>query len=132
MPCGLLLGHHKSVSRTGAARAWQPCGAVEAANENLELSRSLGYRAHEAETLRVLGEALVSTDLGQAEGLVRQALDMSATLGLRVEEAHGLRILAEIQERAGSHELAQECRSGATARYRELKMERWLQPAGNR
>ena len=33
---------------------------------------------------------------------------------------------------AGSHELAQECRSGATARYRELKMERWLQPAGNR
>ena len=106
--------------------------AVEAANENLELSRSLGYRAHEAETLRVLGEALVSTDLGQAEGFVRQALDMSATLGLRVEEAHGLRILAEIQERAGARELAEECRSGATALYCELKMERWLQPAGNR
>ena len=109
-----------------------PVAAIEAAKENLQLSRNLGYRAHEAETLRVLGEALVNTDLRHAEDFARQALDLSVTLGLRPDEAHSRRILADIQERTGAHEAAEQSRSCATALYTELKMVRWLEPASNR
>jgi hypothetical protein len=83
------------------------------ASENLRLSRDLGYRAHEAESLRVLGAALVSVDLAEAENSVRQALHLSVTLGLRPEQAHGLRVLSDIQRRAAVYEAASKSRSEA-------------------
>lgn len=109
-----------------------PAAAVEAANENLELTRKFGYRAHEAETLRALGDALASIDMQQAEELVQKALDLSGTLGLRPEQAHGLRILSDIQQRAAAYEAARESRTAADTIYRELKMTHWLQPANDR
>ena len=95
--------YFSAVSRVFLAEALlahgEPEAAIEAANENLRLSRDMGYHAHEAELLRVLGAALAGADPAQAEGFVRQALDLSVTLGLRPEQAHGLRVLADIQQR---------------------------------
>ena len=102
------------------------------ASENRRLSRDLGYRAHEAESLRVLGAALASVDLAQAENSVRQALHLSVTLGLRPEQAHGLRVLSDIQRRAAAYEAASESRSGADTIYNELKMALWVRPANDR
>jgi class 3 adenylate cyclase/tetratricopeptide (TPR) repeat protein len=109
----------------------ESAAAIEMASENLRLSRDLGYRAHEAESLRVLGAALASVDLAQAENSVRQALHLSVTLGLRPEQAHGLRVLSDIHRRAAAYEAASESRCGADKIYSELKMALWARPAND-
>jgi class 3 adenylate cyclase/tetratricopeptide (TPR) repeat protein len=110
-----------------AQGAWE--AAADVARENLRLSRDLGYRAHEAESLRVLAAALANSDLVQAEDRIREALELSVALGLKPEQAHGLRMLADFRERSGMSEAAALSRLNATALYREMSMARWLGPA---
>lgn len=104
--------------------------ALEAAQENLRLCRNLGYRAHEAETLRVVGAILLHSDLGKAEESARQAVQLSGVLGLQPEQAHGFRVLGEIQKRAGDP-AAKESIARAAELYRELRMTHWLNQAGD-
>ncbi len=104
-------------------------GVLEAASESLALAKSLGYRAQEAQSLRVLGAALIKdgSDYRQAEAHVRSALSLAVQLGLRPEEAHALRALSHVQSAQGRNEESYRNIVLARSIYEELKMDYWLQ-----
>lgn len=101
---------------------------LEAARESLTLAKGLGYRAQEAESLRILGAALMThgSDFREAEGHVRSALALARELGLRPEEAHALRMLGRIQSAQGRNDDASDNIALARSIYQDLKMDHWL------
>lgn len=104
----------------------QPAAALEIGNGALKLCRDLGYRAREAELLRLVAAALVGHEPDQAEALVREGLALAQALELRPAEAHALRVLGDIQVMRGHADAADQTFGRARAIYRELGMHLWL------
>jgi tetratricopeptide (TPR) repeat protein len=109
-----------------------PACARDTAEEALRLSREYGYRAHEAESLRVLADVLgrSDADLSQAQGYAERALSLARKLGLRPEEAHALRVAGDILRLRGFDDRAHGSHERARAIYRDLGMHFWLERMG--
>ncbi|MEX0853007.1 MAG: AAA family ATPase [Bauldia sp.] len=106
--------------------AGDPERALEMAEAGLNVARVGGYRALEAELLRVKAAAIAGTDVAEAETLVQEGLALARKLGMRPEEAHALRVLGDIQTRQGRTDPARENHDRARSMYRELGMALWL------
>jgi class 3 adenylate cyclase/tetratricopeptide (TPR) repeat protein len=105
--------------------------ALELADKALTIARANGYRAQEAELLRVKGAALGAINPVEAVALVNEGLDLARGLGMRPEEGHAFRVLSDIEAGSGGASAAAgESRDQARAIYRDLGMKYWLERMG--
>ena len=105
----------------------RPDRALAVAEAALSVARANGYRAQEAELLRIEAAALATTDSAEAEARVNEGLVLARKLGMRPEEGHALRVLGDIQSSKGESVAASESRERARAIYTDLGMKYWLQ-----
>ena len=105
--------------------------AIAVAEGGLGMARELGYRAQEAELLRVKATALADADPVAAETLVDDGLALARELRMRPEEGHALRVLGDIKTSIGDAP-AGACESGSRpydlpgARHDLLARPDWL------
>ena len=98
----------------------------------LSLARERGERGREADALRLLGDVAAHRerlDVTAAGGFYSQALALASELGMHPLVAHchlGLRTLAG---RTGDRAKAEAHLTTATAMYREMGMDFWLEKA---
>lgn len=107
-----------------------PARALEVAEVGLKVANMCGYRAQEAELLRVKAAALAMTDPAAANALVQEGLTLARSLAMRPEEGHALRVLADIQTGSGEAATGRENRDRARAVYGKLGMTYWLERVG--
>ena len=117
-------------SQTGARLAEtlalrDPRRALDVAETALRVSRASGFRALEAELLRVKAASLVSVDSEAAEAAAREGYGLAEWLGLDPEQGHGLRTLGDIMAAKGDVKKAEELHGLARAKFRSLGMKRW-------
>jgi hypothetical protein len=97
-----------------------------------DLAMEHNGRGHEARALHLLG-AIASyrnpPDNTTAEGYHRQALALATELGMRPLVAHCHLGLGKLDHRPEKRQTAQEHFATATAMYREMDMQLWLQKA---
>ncbi len=103
----------------------EPRRALDVAETALGVARTSGYRAIEAELLRVKASALLSLDATAAEASVREGLELAENLRLGPEQGHCLRVLGEVMAARGDATKANEFHELARARFRSLGMRRW-------
>ncbi len=101
--------------------------ALDVAAAALGVAMASGFRALEAELLRVKASALLSLDAEAAEAAARAGLELAEKLGLGPEQGHGLQILADIMAAKGDAMKAEELHSLAQARFQSLGMKRWAE-----
>ena len=104
----------------------QPKRALELAETYLGVARASGFRAQEAELLRVKAAALLSADLEASEAAAKEGYELALQLDLGPEQGHGLRTLGDIAAAKGDATKANELRDRAEAKFRSLGMKRWL------
>jgi tetratricopeptide (TPR) repeat protein len=102
----------------------QPERALELVETTLGVARTRGFRAQEAELLRVKAASLLSIDCEAAEAA---ALELAQRLGLGPEQGHGLRALGDIFAAKGDARRAEELRDLASAKFQSLDMKRWAE-----
>jgi tetratricopeptide (TPR) repeat protein len=130
----LGLFHSLLVTRLGetlmlADRIEEALGQAERA---LALTRERGERGFEAWALRLLGEIASHRDppdAKTADGHYRDALALADELGMRPLVAHCHLGLGKLYRRTGKGQEAQEHFGKATAMYREMGMQFWLEQA---
>jgi tetratricopeptide (TPR) repeat protein len=116
---GALLG--ATVARQDATRA------LDVAETALGVARTSGFRALEAELLRVKAAALLSLDADAAEAVAKEGYELAQELGLGPEQGHGLRTLGDITAARGDATKAEELHGLARAKFRTLGMKRWAE-----
>jgi class 3 adenylate cyclase len=99
------------------------------AREALDLSRRLGARASEAESLCLCGDVASARGDEEASGYYREALALAEEIGMRPLIAHCHLGLGKLYRRDGKREQAQEHLTTATAMYRDMGMTYWLEQA---
>jgi hypothetical protein len=104
-----------------------PKRALDVAETALGLARASGFRALEAELLRVKAASLVKVDGEAAEAAAREGLELAEKLGLDPEQGHGLRTLGDIMAAKGVAVKAEELHGLAHAKFRSLGMKRWAE-----
>jgi tetratricopeptide (TPR) repeat protein len=104
--------------------------AASHAREALALTRRLGARGSEAHALCLAGH-VASTGGAEddAERFYREALALADHLGMRPLVAHCHLGLGTLYTRTGKRQEAQEHLTTATAMYREMDMQFWLEQA---
>ena len=85
-----------------------PKRALDVAEPALDAARASGFRALEAELLRMKASALLSLDYGAAEAAANNGYALAQELGLGPEQAHGLRTLGDIMAAKGDKTKADE------------------------
>jgi class 3 adenylate cyclase/tetratricopeptide (TPR) repeat protein len=106
--------------------------AMAAIDRAIEMSRTHGQHAQEAEALLVRGAiagAGDTPDLEEAHGFIRQALALADELGMRPLVAHCHLGLGKLYRRTDRREQAPEHLNTATTMYREMDMRFWLEQA---
>ena len=103
-----------------------PDHAVEVADAGLNMARNFGYRAQEAELLRVKAAAIAGTDAALAEARAQEGLMLARELAMRPEEGHAQRVLGDIQAKTGNGMAARKSHQSAKKVYTELGMTYWL------
>jgi tetratricopeptide (TPR) repeat protein len=116
---GVLLG--------GALAPRDPKRALDVAETALGLARASGFRALEAELLRVRAASLVNVDCEAAEAAAQEGLELAEKLGLDPEQGHCLRTLGDIMAAKGDAMKAEELHGLAHAKFRSLGMKRWAE-----
>jgi class 3 adenylate cyclase/tetratricopeptide (TPR) repeat protein len=116
---GALLG--ATVAPQDATRA------LDVAETALGVARTSGFRALEAELLRVKAAALLSLDAEAAEAAANEGYKLAQQLGLGPEQGHGLRTLGDIMAAKGDATKAEELYGLARAKFRTLGMKRWAE-----
>jgi class 3 adenylate cyclase/tetratricopeptide (TPR) repeat protein len=116
---GALLG--ATVARQDATRA------LDVAETALGVARTSGFRALEAELLRVKAAALLSLDADAAEAVAKEGYELAHELDLGPEQGHGLRTLRDITAARGDATKAEELHGLARAKFRTLGMKRWAE-----
>jgi tetratricopeptide (TPR) repeat protein len=104
-----------------------PKRAFDVAETALGIARAKGFRALEAELLRVKAASLINADCEAAEAAAREGLELAEKLGLGPEQGHGLRTLGDIMAAKGDAMKAEELHDLARARFRSLGMKRWAE-----
>ena len=104
----------------------QPEQALDVAESALGIARANGFRAQEAELLRVKAAALVGVDLDAGEAIAKEGLTMARMVGLGPEEGHGLRTLGDICAAKRDAKSANEFYDLARSKYQSLGMTHWL------
>jgi class 3 adenylate cyclase/tetratricopeptide (TPR) repeat protein len=108
-----------------------PRRAFEVAEMALGVARASGFRALEAELLRVTAAALLSLDAEAAEAAANEGYKLAQQLGLGPEQGHGLHTLGDIMAAKGDATKAEELHGLARAKFRTLGMKRWAErPCG--
>jgi tetratricopeptide (TPR) repeat protein len=113
-----------------ALASQNPERAAEVADVGLNTARKLGYRAQEAELLRIKGAALCMADSTAAKALAHEGLTLARTLGMRPEEGHALSVLADIETGNGDAVASRQNRDRARAIYTGLGMTFWRERVG--
>ena len=108
----------------------EPKRALDVAETGLTVARAGGYRAQEAELLRVKAAALLTKDAVEAEARANEGLELARELRMRPEEAHALRVLGDIAAANGKSLAASESHDRARAIYQNLGMTYWLERLG--
>ena len=104
--------------------------ALRAARHALTLAQTSNARGCEAHALRLLGNVHAARgDENQAEQFYRDAMTLGAELGMRPLVAHCHLGLGKLYRRTGKAQAAQEHFGTATAMYREMDMQFWLEQA---
>ena len=112
-------------ARLGEALAHRDAGrALEVTETALGVAQASGFRALEAELLRVKAAALLSHDAEAAEIVAREGYELAQELGLHPEQAHALRTIGDIMA-AKKDTTADKFHGFARAKYRSLGMTRW-------
>ena len=104
----------------------QPERALDVAEGALGIARANGFRAQEAELLRVKAAALAGLDRDAAEAIANESLSLARTIGLGPEEGHGLRTLGDISAARRDPDTANRFYELARAKYQSLGMTHWL------
>jgi len=123
------LAARLSEAYLGAGRV-QDAAALAA--RALDLAVEHKGRGHQAWALRLRGEIASRCDppdLDQAEGHYRQALALAEELGMRPLVAHCHLGLGKLYRRPSDRAKAEEHLATATAMYREMGMNFWLDKA---
>jgi tetratricopeptide (TPR) repeat protein len=103
----------------------QPRRALDLAETSLEVARVGGFRAIEAELLRVKAAALLSVDCEAAEAPAQEGYELAKVLGLGPEQGHGLRTLGDVFAAKGDSTKAEASHAAARVKYIGLGMRRW-------
>jgi class 3 adenylate cyclase/tetratricopeptide (TPR) repeat protein len=106
--------------------------ALAFADRALMLTRQRGEHGFEAWALRVLGEIALHRDrpdLATAEAHYGTAVALASELGMRPLVAHCHLGLCKLYHQTGKREQVHEPLTTATAMYREMNMQFWLQKA---
>ena len=94
------------------------------------LTRRLGARGSEAQSLCLAGDIALTGGAHDAEGYdYREALALAAELGMRPLVAHCHLGLGKLYRSMGKQERAREHLTTATTMYREMGMTFWLEKA---
>ena len=112
--------------------AARPEDALRAAREGLRGARARHERGEEAWNLRELAEAMLFTDMSEADAASRhyeEAMALADELGMRPLVAHCHLGLGKLYRRTDKREQAQEHLTTATTMYREMGMTYWLEKA---
>jgi tetratricopeptide (TPR) repeat protein len=110
----------------------RPDQAMSLAQRALDRSRRHGHRGHEAYGLRVLAEIAAALDVSHVETAkdhYHQTLALATELEMRPLVAHCHHGLGKLYRRANESEQAQKHLATATAMYREMGMQFWLETA---
>ena len=99
------------------------------AREALALSRWLGARGSEAHALCLVGDVGSACSAEDAEGYYREALALGTELGMRPLVAHCHLGLGSLASRTGDLGDGRTHLTTATAMYREMGMDFWLEKA---
>ena len=131
---GMRVLHSIGVARLGEAYllADRIEDARACADRALMLARERGERGHEAYALRLLGEITSRSDpsdLETADTHYHQAMALGEALGMRPLVAHCHLGLGKLARRTGNRARAMEHLTTATAMYREMDMQFWLEQA---
>ena len=108
----------------------EPERALDVAERGLKVATAGGYRAQEAELLRIKASALLGDDPAEAEARAKEGLALARELAMRPEEAHALRVLGDISAAYGQSGSARENHDHARALYKSLGMSYWLERPG--
>jgi tetratricopeptide (TPR) repeat protein len=103
--------------------------AARHAREAVALSQRLGARANQAQALCLAGDVASTGGAEDAPGYYREALALADQLGMRPLIAHCHLGLGKLERRTGKPDLAREHLTTATAMYREMGMQLWLDQA---
>jgi class 3 adenylate cyclase/tetratricopeptide (TPR) repeat protein len=103
--------------------------AASHAREALAHTRRVGARGSEAHALCLAGDVASTGCAEDAEGYYREALALAGELGMRPIIAHCHLGLGKLYRRNGKRPDAQEHLTTATAMYREMGMQFWLEQA---
>jgi tetratricopeptide (TPR) repeat protein len=106
--------------------------AARVGRQALELSRTRKERGYEARALRLLGDTAARRDPPDAETAevhYRQALTLGEELSMRPLVAHCHLGLGKLHRQTGERAKADEHLATATAMYREMGMNFWLEQA---
>ena len=101
--------------------------ALDIAETALGVARASGFRALEAELLRVKASALLRLDTHAAEAAANKGYELARELDLGPEQGHGLCTLANIMAAKGEATKAGELHGLARAKFRSLGIERWAE-----
>jgi class 3 adenylate cyclase/tetratricopeptide (TPR) repeat protein len=131
---GMVESHSLVVTHLGDAcrLAGQLEEAHAAATRALSLARERGERAREADALRLLGDVATHgerLDFKAADGHYSQVLALATELGMRPLVAHCHLGLGTLYRRTGDGAKAKEHLTTASAMYRGMDMEFWLEKA---
>ena len=131
---GIVYCHSLTVAHLAEAHllAGRLDDALVFGERALRLARERGERGFEAWGLRALGEIAAQPDppdVVRAEGRYREALALAEELRMRPLVAHCHLGLGELHRRTGDHARVEEHLAAATAMYREMGMNFWLEKA---
>ncbi len=104
-----------------------PGRALDVAETARGVARASGFRALEAELLRVKASALLGLDAAAAEAAANEGYELAQELALGPEQGHGLRTLGDIMAAKGNAMKAEELHGLARAQFRTLGMKRWAE-----
>jgi tetratricopeptide (TPR) repeat protein len=101
--------------------------ALDVAETALGVARASGFRALEAELLRIKAAALFVLDVNAAEIAANEGYKLAEELALGPEQGHGLRTLGDIMAAKGDAMKAEELYSLARSQFRSLGIGRWAE-----
>ena len=108
--------------------------AAQLGGHALDLARKHKQRGHEVYALRLLGEVAARrnpSDVGETMAHYRGGLALATELGMRPLVAHCHLGLGKLYRRTGDGMKGQEHLTTATAMYREMDMNFWLEKAND-
>jgi len=113
-------------------RDGRPGDAATTIHRAVDLARTHGQRAQEAEALLIRAGIVASgerPDLEAVRDAIRDALALAERLDLRPVIAHCHAGLARVYRLMGKRQEAKECLGAATTMYGEMGMTYWLEKA---